>query len=92
MDRFLWIDAICINQLDQQEKEHQIQVMVKNYGLAMRVVVWLGPAADNSDLALDALRHAANERLKSVSDMTEFELAVIQLIHRHWFRRVWGSL
>lgn len=49
--RLLWIDAICINQRDQSEKEQQIQFMATIYSHANCVIVWLGEAADDSDLA-----------------------------------------
>jgi len=41
--RYLWADAICINQSDDQERGHQVK---KNMGLiyakAKRVIAWLG--------------------------------------------------
>jgi hypothetical protein len=40
--RVLWVDAICINQLDMNEKNHQVAFMGKIFGDAWRVVVWLG--------------------------------------------------
>jgi hypothetical protein len=39
--------------MNKQEKEYQIQLMAKIYGLANRVVVYLGEAADDSDQALE---------------------------------------
>jgi hypothetical protein len=41
-ERVLWIDAICINQQDDEEKAHQVQMMRQIYSLAKDVVVWLG--------------------------------------------------
>jgi hypothetical protein len=55
LDRIIWVDAICINQRDDEEKEKQIQLMASIYGQAYSVVVWLGKEADNSDLALEAI-------------------------------------
>ena len=37
-----WIDAICINQSDRQERAQQVQMMDRIYGEAPSVVVWLG--------------------------------------------------
>lgn len=51
--RTLWVDAVCINQKDLDEKLGQIKQMGLVYELAQRVVVWLGPAADSSDLAME---------------------------------------
>ncbi|TVY88090.1 Heterokaryon incompatibility protein 6,OR allele, partial [Lachnellula willkommii] len=38
----IWIDAICINQLDDDEKSVQISMMVDVYSSAAEVIVWLG--------------------------------------------------
>ncbi|KAL5115065.1 hypothetical protein ACEQ8H_007040 [Pleosporales sp. CAS-2024a] len=38
----LWIDAICINQGDNYERSHQVQMMGLIYQCAQRVRVWLG--------------------------------------------------
>ncbi|RSL72387.1 hypothetical protein CEP54_000962 [Fusarium duplospermum] len=48
----LWIDQICINQNDNTEKEHQVQLMSKIYSQARLVVCWLGDEADASDFAM----------------------------------------
>lgn len=58
--RLLWIDAICINQENQTEKGQQIQYMTTIYSHANCVIVWLGEAADDSDLACEKIRSAAS--------------------------------
>lgn len=40
--RPIYIDAICINQLDNDEKGHQIQLMQSVYSRALEVIIWLG--------------------------------------------------
>ncbi|KAK4194085.1 heterokaryon incompatibility protein-domain-containing protein [Triangularia verruculosa] len=47
--RTLWIDQICINQADNEEKSQQVRIMGRIYSSAEQVHVWLGPAADKSD-------------------------------------------
>lgn len=42
--RFLWIDAICINQNDIEERNHQVQIMKYIYQHAGKVPIWLGVA------------------------------------------------
>lgn len=54
-DRFLWTDAICINQEDDAEKSVQVARMGDLYELANHVLVWLGPASDDSDRTLNIL-------------------------------------
>ncbi len=51
----LWIDSVCINQVDDKEKTEQVQQMKSIYESANEVVVWLGPAAGNSDIIMDLL-------------------------------------
>lgn len=61
--RTLWIDAICINQLDIDERGHQVSQMGRIYSKAEEVVIWLGEADDNTDKAMDhiaEIMHAAN--------------------------------
>jgi hypothetical protein len=65
-ERILWVDSICINQADEQEKEHQIQSMAKIYGQANRVIVYLGEAADDSDQALEDIRVAAADEFLNI--------------------------
>ncbi|KAK0644445.1 heterokaryon incompatibility, partial [Cercophora newfieldiana] len=48
----IWVDALCINQSDDVEKGVQVNRMGGIYRSAAAVLVWLGPAADESDLAL----------------------------------------
>ena len=54
-DRVLWIDAVCINQKDVPERNSQVAFMGDIYRSANRVLVWLGEADDESDLAFDLM-------------------------------------
>jgi hypothetical protein len=47
-ERLLWIDAICINQEDGRDRNHQVAYMHRIYKLATQVLVWLGPKAGKS--------------------------------------------
>ena len=49
----VWIDQICINQDDNDEKKVQVAMMVRIYSKAQQVLVWLGPADQGSDEAMD---------------------------------------
>jgi hypothetical protein len=82
--RVIWIDAVCINQADTDEKEDQIQSMAKIYGLAKRVIVWLGQAANGSNEALEAIRAAGIEPAQPFD-----KRAVDCLLQRTWFKRIW---
>jgi Heterokaryon incompatibility protein (HET) len=54
-NRFLWIDAICINQADKSERNYQLSIMGDIYKCAQQVVNWLGPATPNTALGMEVL-------------------------------------
>ncbi|KAK4185482.1 heterokaryon incompatibility protein-domain-containing protein [Podospora australis] len=60
-ERTLWIDAICINQNDLDERSSQVARMPQIYQLAEHVTVWLGPATDNSGFAMRQLEYLARQ-------------------------------
>ena len=85
MDRVLWIDAICINQENNEEKGRQVQSMAKVYASANRVIVWLGEAAGDTDGAFEALCQAATTgRIDPSARQT-----IPALLERPWFQRIW---
>ncbi|GAB1316125.1 hypothetical protein MFIFM68171_06335 [Madurella fahalii] len=43
----VWADAVCINQKDDIEKSHQVNMMATIYSKATKVTVWLGPDHHN---------------------------------------------
>ncbi|KAK8877497.1 HET-domain-containing protein [Apiospora arundinis] len=49
--RPVYIDAICINQLDNDEKGHQIQLMQSVYSQALKVIIWLGSSMVNAEMS-----------------------------------------
>lgn len=52
--RRLWVDAVCINQKDPEEKKHQVPMMKSIYQGARRAIIWLGKDADDPEqLALE---------------------------------------
>jgi hypothetical protein len=51
--RFVWADAICINQNDNVEKGSQVKRMDRIYANATRVCVWLGHATAEMQPAFD---------------------------------------
>jgi hypothetical protein len=53
----VWIDAICINQDDNEEKGWQVELMRTIYRQASGVIAWLGPSEQehDSDTVMDYL-------------------------------------
>ena len=58
---YLWVDALCIDQSNDKEKGEQVSHMHEIHSFATRTVVWLGPPADGSALAMKALRETGRE-------------------------------
>ena len=46
--RVFWIDAICMNQRDIEERNSYVQSMREIYSSAQEVLIWLGPQSVNS--------------------------------------------
>ncbi|KAM0426108.1 hypothetical protein ACHAPT_008739 [Fusarium lateritium] len=77
----LWIDAVCINQRDTDERTAQVALMSHIYSTAKSVVVWLGRESTFTQGAARALQgHGIPEK-----EMPN----VKHLINRSWFTRKW---
>ncbi|KAM6532795.1 hypothetical protein FALCPG4_005846 [Fusarium falciforme] len=59
----IWVDAICINQMDNDEKSTQIRLMRKIYTWAKNVYLWLGLGTGKTKEALDFVKHLSQHRL-----------------------------
>ncbi len=71
----IWVDAICINQRDDAEKADQVSKMSAVYSLAEEVILWLGPASFDSDLAMDTIRAVSEKKaLISEENLIRFSL------------------
>jgi ankyrin repeat protein len=94
-DRILWVDALCIDQDNEKERGHQVNQMGKIYRRAERVVIWLGPETEETDLALDYMRQitppATQHTSKDVCKDLQLQRrkGLEEMLSRPWFRRVW---
>ncbi|RKF56433.1 Heterokaryon incompatibility protein 6, OR allele, partial [Erysiphe neolycopersici] len=72
--RFLWVDAICINQDDLDERGQQVSLMKNIFPMASKVLVWLGEADEKTELAIKAIDKWAtfNRQYRCNSDATRF--------------------
>ncbi|KUJ18559.1 uncharacterized protein LY89DRAFT_732116 [Mollisia scopiformis] len=57
--RVLWIDAICVNQRDPEERSKQVKRMADIYSSAARVIAWLGPSSETTATAIGCFRTIA---------------------------------
>lgn len=94
--RTLWIDTVCINQSNLEEKSHQVSIMGEIYSQAKNVLIWLGEEDDDTELAyktINALVHQESQHqtvLPSISSMAPAAIkALFRLLDRSWFHRAW---
>jgi hypothetical protein len=88
-DRHIWIDALSIEQAIVEERNHQVQLMGCIYRDAKNIVVWLGPAKDDSDLAMSVLADVG-AYLGLPEDSSETQhTSIVALCTRPYWRRVW---
>ncbi|KAL5313089.1 hypothetical protein ACEPPN_019516 [Leptodophora sp. 'Broadleaf-Isolate-01'] len=99
----IWVDAICINQRDDAEKEREVAHMDDIYRRAKSGLIWLGLAARNSDIAMRYIENFATAlpKLKHpprIEDLEKLGLphkdhpvwcAIGHLYRRNWFGRLW---
>ncbi|KAF2257810.1 ankyrin [Lojkania enalia] len=63
--RIIWVDAVCINQANEEGKGSQIPLMAEIYAKASRVIVWLGETEGDGNRALEAIRLIGEKSAKS---------------------------
>ena len=54
-ERCLWIDAMCIDQSNVLERNHQVELMGRIYSTSKSTIAWLGLPMADSDLAMDRM-------------------------------------
>lgn len=69
--RYIWCDAICIDQTNDDEKGHQVYMMGDIYRNAQGVLACVGPHADGSPDLLQALRKHANAMDRIAASATD---------------------
>ncbi|KAF2451893.1 hypothetical protein P171DRAFT_347652 [Karstenula rhodostoma CBS 690.94] len=69
----LWIDAICINQAEVGERNHQVGLMGEIYSRAAKVLVWLASGTEALLSALDFFSDA-KQRQNSLETPRLFDL------------------
>ncbi|THY24143.1 HET-domain-containing protein [Aureobasidium pullulans] len=91
--RRLWIDALCIDQKNQEEKSLQISHMSIIFNSATAVRVWLGPNDADSELAFDFVRRCLAsdvfDRAMRDPHVSKDIKALVSLMKRPWFSRRW---
>ncbi|KAH8687611.1 heterokaryon incompatibility protein-domain-containing protein [Tricladium varicosporioides] len=98
-DRLVWVDALCIDQSNNDERGIQVSLMRDIYHNAAETTIWLGCETPASNLAMRYLLMANSvsnpeswfaDRLRSNFDSEKQEWkAVLGLFRRDYWKRVW---
>lgn len=91
IERLLWVDAMCIDQTNDREKEWQIGLMYQIYACASCVVVWLGEHEDESEHICEDLLFIRQKKANLYQVRAFPSDRIIKFFQRAWFRRVWVS-
>ncbi|KAI2471445.1 HET-domain-containing protein [Annulohypoxylon bovei var. microspora] len=85
--RVMWVDALCINQVNEAEKGSQVAMMGEIFRLAHRVVAWIGPKASDSDHAMGWMDFVGSQvevdfakpDLRAAKDYIDFTLGDVNI-------------
>ena len=94
LDIKIWVDAICINQNKQDEKETQVKRLPEIYSKATRVLIWLGPGDQSTKRAMSFVGELLDdlvgvETLILDQSKVHFWQDLMHLIRSSWFSRRW---
>lgn len=97
--RRIWIDSLCINQRDEEERSHHVQRMGEIYRRAKTVIIWLGKEYGNSGLAMSAMAKISSLHTtpvpmpgRLVRDYKRYRAAwtaIGRLFGRDYWQRMW---
>jgi hypothetical protein len=86
----VWVDQLCINQSDAEEKTNQVLQMRYTYSNADSAVAWLGPAFHDSDILFTYLRRVGSENMNR--DWASLALLHDDEVHLQRVARAWDLL
>jgi hypothetical protein len=102
--RLLWIDAICVNQDDLEDRNFQVLAMRYIFQIAGNAIIWLGKGDSSSDRAMKFLKTTSDRYMETedgpgepynltsrLEDMTFYNYMrdVVHLLQRPWWTRTW---
>ncbi|KAM0145561.1 hypothetical protein ACHAPG_011563, partial [Botrytis cinerea] len=91
-ERIIWIDAICIDQNNNEERKQQVQLMARIYSTAHRVIVWLGEETVEIEGALEHIQLIVDEEHTEIPESWMEKLKqdrILKLLQNPWFQRIW---
>jgi hypothetical protein len=71
--RFIWADALCINQEDTEERAQQVSIMREIYSCAEDVSIWLGEDDERTLHMLESIKRFTSAYEKDPKSFMEFQ-------------------
>ncbi|KAI9648736.1 hypothetical protein NHQ30_003376 [Ciborinia camelliae] len=102
-EQLLWIDSVCIDQSNSDEKSEQVAQMGRVYQVARHTIIYLGESTESSQLLLEKIQNSYNRSLNT-RDSTAIDMLalhfngmdsgkakdmLLDILERPWFTRVW---
>ncbi|KAM0557973.1 hypothetical protein ACHAPJ_005138 [Fusarium lateritium] len=85
--RVIWNDAICMNQNDNEEKGHHIQLMRTIYASASTVCAWIDHEVDPSEPCFQGLERLDGVQL--IDYPAEYWYPLASIFRNPYWRRLW---
>ena len=96
-ERTLWVDAVCVDQANIQERNLQVGHMGEIYRLAKQVIVWVGREDKHSTALFNFMREpsfrkclpSSEYRIFSGKDIRVYREAFDEFCSRSYWTRLW---
>src|SRR5436190_9220954 len=97
LQEWLWIDALCIDQSNVPERNAQVPKMNSIYRKAQAVIMWLGPEADDSDIAMRAVKYLCrvgveDSQRMQITTLMPFSSAILGPVDTPFDSRTWRAI
>lgn len=83
----VWVDMLCVDQENEREKSHQVEMMGDVYRCAARVYAWTGPADADSDYLFEFIARGKDD--EGFVDDEKLYDCLGKFMERPCWSRVW---
>jgi hypothetical protein len=75
-DRVLWIDSICINQADPEERDHQVSIMHEIFSQNQQNLIYLGQDDGTATRALEIVEKILENAPKETNQYQDWDATI----------------
>ena len=88
-DDYLWIDALSIDQTNDNEKNHQVAMMGSIYKQAELTIAWFGVATKDAAKDIKRLKRIYSEKTVPVAGLAPYAGGLNYLFYNPYWTRTW---